>query len=123
MPTGTAASCLCQTSRSWCAMRTNRILGTIEQSTANVTGTPQPCSHAPRQCLAMHASGLKPSQQDQAQPHGLVLSQALATKKGAMRALGRLARSDEAASELVAAEGLPPMIALLDCSDPGLVRR
>ena len=40
-----------------------------------------------------------------------------------MRALGRLARSDEAASELVAAEGLPPIIALLDCSDPGLVRR
>ena len=50
-------------------------------------------------------------------------TQALATKKGAMRALGRLARSDAAASELVAAQGLPPIIALLDCSDPGLVRR
>ena len=40
-----------------------------------------------------------------------------------MRALGRLARSDKAATELVSAQGLPPVIALLDCSDPGLVRR
>ena len=49
--------------------------------------------------------------------------QVLASKKGAMRALGRLARSDEAAAEVVAAGGLPPIIALLDCHDAGLVRR
>eukprot|EP00891_Asterochloris_glomerata_P003409 jgi/Astpho2/3409/Aster-x0160 len=50
-------------------------------------------------------------------------SKVLASKKGAMRALGRLARSDEAAAEVVAAGGLPPIIALLDCHDAGLVRR
>ena len=48
----------------------------------------------------------------------------LATKKGAMRALGRLARSDEAAAEIVEADGLPPIVALLDCEgNSGLVRR
>ena len=47
----------------------------------------------------------------------------LASKKGAMRALGRLARLNEPAAEIVHANGLPPMIALLDCEDLGLVRR
>ena len=47
----------------------------------------------------------------------------LASKKGAMRALGRLARVNESAVEIVEANGLPPMIALLDCDDLGLVRR
>ena len=50
-------------------------------------------------------------------------SKVLASKKGAMRALGRLARSDESAAEIVEANGLPPIVALLDCEDPGLVRR
>ena len=50
-------------------------------------------------------------------------SRVLASKKGAMRALGRLARSDESAVEIVEANGLPPIIALLDCEDSGLVRR
>jgi len=36
-----------------------------------------------------------------------------------MRALGRLARSDESAVEIVEAKGLPPIIALLDCEDSG----
>lgn len=40
-----------------------------------------------------------------------------------MRALGRLARSDEAATEIATTQGIPPIIALLDCADPGLVRR
>ena len=47
----------------------------------------------------------------------------LASKKGAMRALSRLARVNESAAEIVEANGLPPMIALLDCDDLGLVRR
>lgn len=50
-------------------------------------------------------------------------SRVLASKKGAMRALGRLARSDESAVEIVESNGLPPIIALLDCEDSGLVRR
>ena len=49
--------------------------------------------------------------------------QVLASKKGAMRALGRVVRSDEAANEVVAAGGLIPIVKLLDCSDPGVVRR
>ena len=53
----------------------------------------------------------------------LTTSRVLASKKGAMRALGRLARSEEAAVEIVEANGLPPIIALLDCDDAGLVRR
>ena len=40
-----------------------------------------------------------------------------------MRALGRLARVDESAVEIVEANGLPPIIGLLDCEDAGLVRR
>lgn len=50
-------------------------------------------------------------------------AQVIASRKGAMRALGRLARLDEAAREIVTAQGLPPIIGLLDCSDAGLVRR
>ena len=53
----------------------------------------------------------------------LTTSKVLASKKGAMRALGRLARADESAIEIVESGGLPPIIALLDCDDPGLVRR
>ena len=40
-----------------------------------------------------------------------------------MRALGRVVRSDEAANEVVAAGGLVPIVKLLDCNDPGVVRR
>lgn len=47
----------------------------------------------------------------------------MASKKGAMRALGRVVRNDEAANEVVAAGGLVPIIALLDCNDAGVVRR
>ena len=47
----------------------------------------------------------------------------MASKKGAMRALGRVVRNDEAANEVVAAGGLVPIIALLDCNDAGIVRR
>eukprot|EP00879_Flechtneria_rotunda_P015903 GHRR01016630.1.p1 GENE.GHRR01016630.1~~GHRR01016630.1.p1 ORF type:complete len:332 (+),score=98.21 GHRR01016630.1:372-1367(+) len=47
----------------------------------------------------------------------------LVCKKGAMRALGRLARNDDAASDIVAANGLGPIIALLSRSDSSLVRR
>ncbi|KAK9807719.1 hypothetical protein WJX72_007116 [[Myrmecia] bisecta] len=50
-------------------------------------------------------------------------SKVLASKKGAMRALGRLARSADTATEIVASGGLPPIIALLDSDDPALVRR
>ena len=53
----------------------------------------------------------------------LTTSGMLASKKGAMRALGRLATSEEAAIEIVEANGLSPIIALLDCDDAGLVRR
>lgn len=53
----------------------------------------------------------------------LTTSGMLASKKGAMRALGRLARSEEAAVEIVEFNGLPPVIALLDCDDSSLVRR
>lgn len=49
--------------------------------------------------------------------------QVLASKKGAMRALGRVVRSDEAANEVVAAGGLAPIVKLLCCNDPGVVRR
>lgn len=47
----------------------------------------------------------------------------MASKKGAMRALGRVVRNDEAANEVVAAGGLVPIITLLYCSDAGVVRR
>lgn len=47
----------------------------------------------------------------------------LVCKKGAMRALGRLARNDEAAAEIVAAGGLRPIVALLGHADASLVRR
>lgn len=47
----------------------------------------------------------------------------LASKKGAMRALGRLARVNESAVEIVDANGLPPIIALLDCVDKSLIKR
>lgn len=50
-------------------------------------------------------------------------SRAMASKKGAMRALGRVVRNDEAANEVVAAGGLLPIIALLECNDAGVVRR
>ena len=51
-------------------------------------------------------------------------SKSLACKKGAVRALGQLARfSDKAATEIVEANGLPPIVALLDCEDPGLVKK
>lgn len=40
-----------------------------------------------------------------------------------MRALGRVVRDDEAANEVVAAGGLLPVIALLTCNDPAVVRR
>lgn len=50
-------------------------------------------------------------------------SKHLASKKGAMRALSRLAKANETAAEIVEANGLPPIIALLDCNDLGLVRR
>lgn len=40
-----------------------------------------------------------------------------------MRALGRVVRSDEAANEVVAAGGLVPIVKLLYCSDPGVIRR
>ena len=49
--------------------------------------------------------------------------QAAASKKGAMRALGRVVRDDEAANEVVAAGGLTPVIALLTCNDAAVVRR
>lgn len=49
--------------------------------------------------------------------------QAAASKKGAMRALGRVVRDDEAANEVVAAGGLSPVIALLSCNDAAVVRR
>ncbi len=49
--------------------------------------------------------------------------QVLASKKGAMRALGRLARHDAAAVEIASNAGLPPLVALLDCDDASLVRR
>ncbi len=54
---------------------------------------------------------------------GTVTTQAMASKKGAMRALGRVVRNDEAANEVVAAGGLLPIIALLECNDAGVVRR
>ena len=54
---------------------------------------------------------------------GSVTVQAMASKKGAMRALGRVVRNDEAANEVVAAGGLLPIIALLECNDAGVVRR
>ena len=54
---------------------------------------------------------------------GTVTMQAMASKKGAMRALGRVVRNDEAANEVVAAGGLLPIIALLECNDAGVVRR
>ena len=54
---------------------------------------------------------------------GSVTTQAMASKKGAMRALGRVVRNDEAANEVVAAGGLLPIIALLECNDAGVVRR
>ena len=54
---------------------------------------------------------------------GTVTMQAMASKKGAMRALGRVVRNDEAANEVVAAGGLVPIIALLECNDAGVVRR
>ncbi|KIY96612.1 hypothetical protein MNEG_11347 [Monoraphidium neglectum] len=47
----------------------------------------------------------------------------LVCKKGAMRALGRLARNDEAAAEIVAAGGLRPIVSLLGHADASLVRR
>ena len=47
----------------------------------------------------------------------------MASKKGAMRALGRVVRNDEAANEVVAAGALVPIISLLDCNDAGVVRR
>ena len=47
----------------------------------------------------------------------------MASKKGAMRALGRVVRNDEAANEVVAAGGLVPIITLLDCNDNSVVRR
>lgn len=50
-------------------------------------------------------------------------SRHLASKKGAMRAIGRLARVNETAAEIVEANGLPPIIALLDCEDLGIVKR
>ena len=53
----------------------------------------------------------------------LCARQVLASKKGAMRALGRLARHDAAAVEIASNAGLPPLVALLDCEDASLVRR
>lgn len=47
----------------------------------------------------------------------------LVCKKGAMRALGRLARNDKAAADIVAANGLVPIISLLNRPDSSLVRR
>ena len=47
----------------------------------------------------------------------------MASKKGAMRALGRVVRNDEAANEVVAAGGLLPVISLLNCNDAAVVRR
>jgi hypothetical protein len=47
----------------------------------------------------------------------------LVCKKGAMRALGRLARNDQAAADIVAAGGLQPIIGLLTRPDSSLVRR
>lgn len=47
----------------------------------------------------------------------------LVCKKGAMRALGRLARNDQAAADIVAAGGLLPIIGLLTRPDSSLVRR
>ncbi|KAK9863425.1 hypothetical protein WJX84_000788 [Apatococcus fuscideae] len=55
--------------------------------------------------------------------HVLNTSRVLASKKGAMRALGRLARHDAAAVEIASNAGLPPLVALLDCEDASLVRR
>ena len=49
--------------------------------------------------------------------------QAVASKKGAMRALGRVVRNDDAANEVVAAGGLGPVTALLNCNDAAVVRR
>ena len=47
----------------------------------------------------------------------------LVCKKGAMRALGRLARNDDAAAEIVARGGLQPIVTLLTHEDSSLVRR
>jgi hypothetical protein len=47
----------------------------------------------------------------------------LVCKKGAMRALGRLARNDDTAAEIVAAGGLRPIVSLLGHPDASLVRR
>ena len=47
----------------------------------------------------------------------------MASKKGAMRALGRVVRNDEAANEVVAAGGLGPIITLLECNDNSIIRR
>lgn len=47
----------------------------------------------------------------------------LVCKKGAMRALGRLARNDDTAAEIVAAGGLRPIVSLLAHGDASLVRR
>eukprot|EP00803_Ostreobium_quekettii_P007334 evm.model.scf_2083.2 EVM.evm.TU.scf_2083.2 scf_2083:17341-27167(-) len=44
-------------------------------------------------------------------------------KKGAVRALGRLARNDSAAASIVQAGGLPHLISLLDSNEPGLLKR
>ncbi|CAD7696453.1 unnamed protein product [Ostreobium quekettii] len=44
-------------------------------------------------------------------------------RKGAVRALGRLARNDSAAGAIVHAGGLPHLIGLLDSNEPGLLKR
>ncbi|KAL3155148.1 hypothetical protein ABBQ38_011204 [Trebouxia sp. C0009 RCD-2024] len=55
--------------------------------------------------------------------HVLNSTTAAASKKGAMRALGRVVRNDEAANEVVAAGGLAPVTALLNSNDAAVVRR
>ena len=53
----------------------------------------------------------------------LETSNVLATKSTAVHALCHLARFNEAAVEIVVADAVPELVALLDCENPGLVKR
>lgn len=72
---------------------------------------------------AVGLSHFEPAHAVQPRSMLVVCVQVLASKKGAMRALGRLARHDAAAIEIASNSGLPPLVALLDCEDASLVRR
>ena len=53
----------------------------------------------------------------------LNISEVLATKTAAVHALCHLVRFNEAAAEIVEANGLPALVAKLDCGDAGLAER